>query len=130
MIKIIMLSLLVLISEPTFSWDTGYYQAKVIRVVDGDTMDMEINLGLGIWIHDRVRVLNYDAPETWRPKNESEKLRGEAATVDAERLLLNKTVTINAASGRGSFGRILVRIQLPDGRNYSSTMINLGHTKE
>jgi micrococcal nuclease len=45
----------------------GEYQAKVVRVVDGDTVDLAIDLGLGISIRERARFLDYDAPEMREP---------------------------------------------------------------
>ena len=40
------------------------YNAELDRVVDGDTVDVNIDLGFGIWIRDeRVRVMGIDTPE-------------------------------------------------------------------
>lgn len=51
------------------------YKAKCVRVVDGDTMDVEIDLGFEIRHKVRVRLLEVDAPET-RTKDLEEKKRG------------------------------------------------------
>ena len=41
------------------------YRAKVIRVVDGDTVDVDIDLGFGIWQkNERVRIMGIDTPES------------------------------------------------------------------
>jgi len=40
------------------------YQAKLIRVVDGDTVDAEIDLGFNIYIRERIRLMGIDTPET------------------------------------------------------------------
>ena len=41
------------------------YKAKVLRVVDGDTVDVDIDLGFGIWMHrERVRMMGIDTPES------------------------------------------------------------------
>ena len=41
------------------------YRCKILRVVDGDTVDVDIDLGFGIWIHkERVRVMGIDTPES------------------------------------------------------------------
>ena len=43
------------------------YKCKVIRVVDGDTVDVDIDLGFGVWLHkERVRIQGID---TLRIKN-------------------------------------------------------------
>lgn len=55
------------------------YNYKVIsvdKIVDGDTVDLTIDLGFNLIKKDRYRLMDYDAPETYRPKNENERLAG------------------------------------------------------
>ena len=41
------------------------YRAKVIKVIDGDTVDVDIDLGFGVWLKDeRVRIMGIDTPES------------------------------------------------------------------
>ena len=41
------------------------YKAKILRVVDGDTVDVDIDLGFGMWMHrERVRMMGIDTPES------------------------------------------------------------------
>ena len=41
------------------------YRATIIRVVDGDTVDVDIDLGFGVWLKDeRVRIMGIDTPES------------------------------------------------------------------
>ena len=41
------------------------YRAVVVRVVDGDTIDVDIDLGFYVWIRkQRIRLIGIDAPET------------------------------------------------------------------
>ena len=41
------------------------YRAKVIKVIDGDTVDIDIDLGFGTWIkNERVRIMGIDTPES------------------------------------------------------------------
>ena len=41
------------------------YRAKLVNVVDGDTVDVDIDLGFGIWMRDeRVRIMGIDTPES------------------------------------------------------------------
>ena len=86
------------------------YPARCLNVVDGDTIDLKINLGMGLSLTDRVRFLGFDAPETFRPKTEKERARGEKAKKFLKNLIENKDITIHvpAENYRGSFGRILV----------------------
>ena len=54
------------------------YNAELDRVVDGDTVDVNIDLGFGIWIRDeRVRVMGIDTPES-RTRDLDEKVFGLA----------------------------------------------------
>lgn len=129
MIKTVFIAVLLLFPLISVAGEPGYYNARLIRVLDGDTFEAEIDLGLNIRITEIVRVLDYDAPETWRPKSEQERIRGEAAT-DSAIELLQPGFVLRATYGRGSFGRVLVDVRLPDGRDYVEVMKNLGHVKE
>ena len=52
------------------------YRAKVIRVIDGDTVDVDIDLGFGIWQkNERVRIMGIDTPES-RTRDKIEKKFG------------------------------------------------------
>ena len=54
------------------------YKAKLDRVVDGDTVDANIDLGFDISIHKRIRLAGIDTPET-RTKDKEEKTKGLAS---------------------------------------------------
>lgn len=55
------------------------YKCKVIKVVDGDTVDVDIDLGFGIVLaNERVRVMGIDTPES-RTRDKVEKKFGLAA---------------------------------------------------
>lgn len=46
------------------------YECKVLNVVDGDTIDIELDLGFNIKMKERVRLIGVDTPETFGPKAE------------------------------------------------------------
>lgn len=48
------------------------YQASLLNVIDGDTVDMNVNLGLGFFVNARIRFLGVDAPEIYGVKKTSE----------------------------------------------------------
>ena len=55
------------------------YRCKVLKVIDGDTVDVDIDLGFGTWIrNERVRIMGIDTPES-RTSNDIEKKFGLAA---------------------------------------------------
>ena len=63
------------------------YKCKVVRVVDGDTVDVDIDLGFGVWLHkERVRIIGMDTPES-RTRDKEEKKYGLAAKAELKVLL-------------------------------------------
>ena len=52
------------------------YRCKILRVVDGDTVDVDIDLGFGVWMHkERIRLHGIDTPES-RTRDLEEKKYG------------------------------------------------------
>jgi micrococcal nuclease len=88
------------------------YDVVVIKVVDGDTVDVDIDLGFGVCLKDeRVRIMGIDTPES-RTSDRVEDLFGEAAKTRLKELMKHggKLITTEDASGedmKGKFGRIL-----------------------
>ena len=63
------------------------YRTNLIKVVDGDTVDVDIDLGFGIWLrNERVRIMGIDTPES-RTSDTVEKLFGKAASKRLKELL-------------------------------------------
>lgn len=98
-------------------------QAKVIRIIDGDTFVADIQRGAfrGTW---RIRPEGLAAPEIkHRAKCDRERRAGEGATEVARRILAGKTVGLeNTRPGRYK-GRLLATVRLPNGATFSDTMI-------
>ena len=92
--------------------NTNEYDVTVIKIVDGDTVDVDINLGFGVWLHDeRVRIMGIDTPES-RTSDRVEDLFGEAAKARLKELMKHggKLITTEDKDGedmKGKFGRIL-----------------------
>ena len=107
------------------------YRAKVVRVIDGDTVDVDIDLGFGIWQkNERVRIMGIDTPES-RTRNKIEKKFGLAAKAKLKSLLGKTTVlktTINkkGVDMKGKFGRVLGDF-LVDGKKVTEIMCKTGH---
>jgi len=106
------------------------YKGKIIRVIDGDTMDISVDLGFGITIEQRFRINDFDAPETWRPRNEAEKKHGEQATNRAKELLTGNFIYMESSKVPGIYGRYSTSIWLDDGRNFAEVMISEGFQKK
>ncbi len=82
------------------------FQAKVRRVVDGDTLDLDIDLGFHITLSERVRLMGIDTPET-RTRNLVEKADGLKAKEFVIGFVADGNVVIKV-HGFGKFGRPLV----------------------
>ena len=92
--------------------NTNEYDVNIIKIVDGDTVDVDINLGFGVWLHDeRVRIMGIDTPES-RTRDRVEDLFGEAAKARLKELMKHggRLITTEDKDGedmKGKFGRIL-----------------------
>jgi len=106
------------------------YKGRVLRVVDADTVDARLDLGFGIMMTQRFRIDGFDAPETWRPRNELEKRHGEAATHRALELLMEEDLIFITSKTPGIYGRYGAEILLEDERDYAEVMIQEGFAKQ
>ena len=108
------------------------YRAKVIRVIDGDTVDVDIDLGFGIWQkNERVRIMGIDTPES-RTRDKVEKKFGLAAKARLKELLgatpiLKTQVGKGGEDMKGKFGRILGDFLTEDGKKCGELLIKEGH---
>lgn len=106
------------------------YKGIVNRVVDADTVDATLDMGFGMFTKQRLRIDDFDAPETWRPRNEAEKIHGKEATARAKELLEGKEVIFNTSKAVGIYGRFGASILLGDGTKYKEIMIKEGYEKK
>ena len=106
------------------------YKCKVTNIVDGDTVDVDIDLGFGVWLRDqRIRLYGIDTPES-RTSDPFEKLYGKAATEFLKKWLDGGDVTIKTHKDeRGKFGRILGELWVFD-TNVNKKMIEEHHAVE
>ena len=90
------------------------YEAKVMRVVDGDTIDALIDLGFDIHKKIRIRMVGINTPES-RTRDLEEKKRGLAAKARLKEILKeNKNKFILESQGVGKYGRCLGIIKIGD----------------
>ena len=90
------------------------YRATVRKIVDGDTVDVDIDLGFGVWLkNERVRIMGIDTPES-RTRDKVEKRFGLAAKARLKELIGGKSGPIlktqidkKGEDMKGKFGRIL-----------------------
>ena len=109
------------------------YKCKVLRVVDGDTVDVDIDLGFGVWMHrERVRMMGIDTPES-RTRDKVEKAFGLASKDRLKELLPIGSISIlkteidrSGEDKKGKFGRILGDFFIEDKRA-TDILIEEGH---
>lgn len=93
------------------------------HVVDGDTYDFLIDLGLYQYAYVTVRLADVDTPEIFGAKAAEEKEEGYKAKKLAEDLILNKHCIIETYKDKQSFGRFIARVFF---RNDDGSMHCLG----
>ena len=108
------------------------YRTNLIKVVDGDTVDVDIDLGFGIWLrNERVRIMGIDTPES-RTRDKVEKLFGKAASRRLKELLgksptLRTQVARDGEDMKGKFGRVLGNFVSLNGEKCAAVLIREGH---
>ena len=110
------------------------YNSIIRYVVDGDTVDVDIDLGFGVWLRDqRIRLYGIDTPES-RTRDLTEKLFGFAAKDFVKNYLpvgskqiLKTFIGKDGEDMRGKFGRILGDFFINDGKMLVETMITEGY---
>lgn len=100
------------------------YRATVIGWIDGDTVDLKVDLGFQVTITERFRILGIDTPEKNRYLS---RVAGVAAQQFAETLAPSGTQLIIRTEKDDSFGRWLADVELPGGENFSNIMLKSGH---
>ena len=113
------------LGDPT---DFSYRINKVTKVVDGDTIDVLLDMGFDIKYKSRVRLFGIDTPES-RTRNKEEKVRGLLSKVylkDAIKKAKKLTIKTHKGSETGKFGRILGEI-FADGINLNLKMCTEGY---
>ena len=108
------------------------YWGKVVRVVDGDTVDIEVELGFEVKFFGRFRLIGVDTPEIFGVKKSSEEYKqGKKAAEYVESVIPPGTwVEIRTYAGpREKYGRWLCEIFV-DGSNLNQDLIDKGYAQK
>ena len=100
------------------------FNANLVRVVDGDTIDADIELGFSVFMRDRIRLMGIDTPES-RTRNLQEKSWGLAAKHRLIELLAETNgefTLVTEDMEKGKFGRVLGTIEI-NGKDANQTLI-------
>tara|TARA_R100000152_G_C6772989_1_gene200138 strand:- start:1102 stop:1452 length:351 start_codon:yes stop_codon:yes gene_type:complete len=104
-----------------------YAKCRVDRIVDGDTVDLWINLGFSTFVKKRIRMYGINTPES-RTRDKAEKKLGLAAKAELERLLDGGTCDLDSHE-LGKYGRVLGTIWV-GGKNVNKAMLKTEGTTE
>ena len=100
------------------------YRCKIVKIIDGDTVDVDIDLGFGVWLKkERIRLYGIDTPES-RTSDKEEKVYGLLAKEFLTNMLNdeNGIVLKTKMDEVGKFGRILGELWRTT--NYADRSIN------
>ena len=104
------------------------YNAKLDRVVDGDTIDALVDLGFDTWKKVRIRMMGMNAPES-RTRDLEEKKLGLAAKARLIEMLGDGEFTLQS-HGVGKYGRCLGEVFRESDVSINRQLINEGHAAE
>ena len=118
------------------------YKAKLIKVVDGDTVDAMIDCGFSVFRKERIRLHGINAPES-RTRNKEEKKKGLAAKARLKELIKegkNEFLVETSIDKKGKYGRLLGKLfRIKDSehqalastnKSYNEILLNEGHATE
>jgi len=91
------------------------YKAKLVRVINGDTLDIEIDLGFDIIIKQRLKLFGIDTPDS-RSTNTEIKQKGLDVKQRLMDLLTKEFKVETMLNKRGKYGRILGNIYVTDNK--------------
>ena len=105
------------------------YQATIKRWVDGDTVDVDIDLGFGlIYSNQRLRLYGIDAWES-RTRDLDEKEKGLAAKAFVNEMAPVGTQVTIITYKEGKYGRILAEVFLDEDTNLNKLLTEKGHAE-
>lgn len=108
---------------PLFDADQFSRLARVTRVVDSDTFDVEVELLYSTRHLGRVRVLGYDGPELTGVERDA----GIQAKQMLTKLIGSEPVVLTGGLAKDSFGRWLCVVRLADGRDPVELLLDAGY---
>lgn len=106
------------------------YRAELVRIIDGDTLELNVDLGFGVHKVDRFRLARINTPETYGVKKDSEEYqRGMLAKKAVEEnFALAESITIETEKDKkGKYGRFIAEVFLHNWEgewNLSDTLVD------
>lgn len=112
---------------PTYSAEVRSYPgSKLLRIVDGDTIDVLLDMGFGMYFAQPVRLAGINAPED----QAATKAAGDAATAHLASLIpVGTALTVETLKAKDKYGRRLAWVYLPTNMllTINQQMLDAGH---
>jgi endonuclease YncB( thermonuclease family) len=89
------------------------WTAIVDKVVDADTLDVNVDVGFHTTVNARLRIADVDAYERGTPQ-------GDAATTDLTAQLAGRTISLITYRDRDKYGRHLATVRMPSGNDLAA----------
>lgn len=110
---------------PDLAVEFGPYRGVVRHLVDGDTFDAFVSLGMHGYTYQVIRVLGLDTPEINRLATRE---AGRAALDYVHSIMpVGSRVVLHTEKDPDSFGRFLARVTLTDGSDLATAVIDAGY---
>lgn len=103
----------------------GPYPAEVLRVIDGDTLEVRLSVWPGQQVVTKVRLRGIDTPER-RGRCAAERALAERATQMLSSLVERRPVMLSGIGPDKYFGRVVAQLLLADGRDAGATLLAQG----
>lgn len=115
------------------------YKAKVIRIIDGDTIEVELDLGFDTYRREKIRLLRVNTAEIYGVKKESAKYAAGQVATDFTKTWISETnsnITLKTEKDKtGKYGRYLAEVFAVEGlhvgvgKNLQDAIIEAGLDK-
>lgn len=110
------------------------YRVKIIRCVDGDTVDVEIDLGFQVKLSERLRLAGIDTPERGQKNYNQARQRLEqllaSAALPGGYVICKTSLDKHGRDRRGKFGRPLIEFFDKTGESINQKLVAEGLAKE
>lgn len=101
--------------NPSGIWE---YQARLLHVVDADTVDLEVDLGFSIWMKMRIRLYGINAPELYTPEGQTSREQLLERVPEGSPLKL-----VSIKDSKDKYGRYLGVLFDPEGTNLNDWLV-------
>lgn len=109
----------------------GTFRAVCRQVIDGDTLDVLLDLGFSVYVYHTLRVAGIDTPEI-RSRDAEEKTRGFAAKERTRALVDGNPILVRSRPDPQTFGRYVADVSYQDEgtwKDLAETLKREGHAK-